>query len=727
MLPGRLCIGILEEDNPLKSYFRLKPLLVECEGKYEVFDGEAVYPEDGCIRIVPDKNESSHFKGRMRRMGRYCVLDLREHTGENDKIRPNKNYRGDESERNAHIVYSDVVREPAADMIFEIAAFDHESGIWEGEAPGTPRILSPESLDTWRFMPAEEGELAHVERDGQALREDEIQRFDIPGFPGQTLQLAIRLPAALPSVLGVPAPKAEPAPEQPKPAPRPAAEEKPWISHDHMPPPPPQPSGVHLSPMQQTLLAQSGLNPRRNRSLQEIIEEKWRHSRVDQLGHPIPAQAMGQPVESPVDRAINALRDAWNIPEIRGQLVEALGGMHELSYRVEHHKLNTAEAERRRELEDMEAERLRALADLDKLRRDKKALRDSFKQEIRQEEADAFKDAVERTKAAQAECTKYEAAAEEARKGAELAQDAFRSLKDGRFEEKLRDFALTSRAAELLGKAGDEQPAAPAVSEEAPSREEWLQRMKEAFASEGLHISPIQAANLLVCAALGESMIISGPAACDKLAAARALGKAMGSYREISGRDANAGDAIVALVPNANHKPGADVCRGLGRADRRVVSVVADSGFPISPESLERSFLIRMEAPAADSPWRPLPKGECALAPVSVAALRSAVLVEDGELPAALERRLQKVRTALAQHKVRLSRGSLDAMWHFCTAMLATGKVSPGEALDMAFAQKALPGVLAEAPVECLVELKTILADMPRCIAMLDEPLPILV
>ena len=124
MLPGKLCIGILEEDNPQKSYFRMKPLLVENEGRYEAVSSEEIYPEEGCIRIVPDKNESSYFKARMRRMGRYCVLDLREHAGENDKIRPNKNYKGDDTERNAHIVYSDVVREPARDMIFEIAEFD---------------------------------------------------------------------------------------------------------------------------------------------------------------------------------------------------------------------------------------------------------------------------------------------------------------------------------------------------------------------------------------------------------------------------------------------------------------------------------------------------------------------------------------------------------------------------------------------------------------------------
>ena len=102
-LPGKLCIGILEEDNPLKSYFRFKPLLVEQEGKYVPFEDGEAYPEDGCIRIVPDKNESSHFKARMRRIGLFSVVDLTAHPNENDKIRPNKNYHGDGNETNAYL------------------------------------------------------------------------------------------------------------------------------------------------------------------------------------------------------------------------------------------------------------------------------------------------------------------------------------------------------------------------------------------------------------------------------------------------------------------------------------------------------------------------------------------------------------------------------------------------------------------------------------------------
>ena len=103
-LPGKLCIGILEEDNPLKSYFRLKPLLVEADGKFVAYTQQEDYPKDGCIRIVPDKNESYQFKIRMHKLGLFCVVDLRAHPVDNDKIRPNKNFREDSPEQNAYII-----------------------------------------------------------------------------------------------------------------------------------------------------------------------------------------------------------------------------------------------------------------------------------------------------------------------------------------------------------------------------------------------------------------------------------------------------------------------------------------------------------------------------------------------------------------------------------------------------------------------------------------------
>jgi len=753
MLPGKLCIGILEEDNPLKSYFRLKPLLVEDAGKYVVFDGSDIYPEEGCIRIVPDKNESSHFKARMRRMGRYCVLDLRDHAGENDKIRPNKNYHGDETERNAHIVYSDVVREPAENMIFDVLPAQEEA--WEGEAPGTPRAVREGSLETWVYTPGAEGAKGSLAPDGEQLATEELQRFDIPGFPGETLHFVIRLPGVMPSVIGAPAPRAEAA-AQPVPAeapkaaereaaPQPAAPapepEKPWISHDL--PRMPALRTENMSPMQQALAAQSGLNPKRSRTLQEIIEEKWRHSRVDQLGHPVPANAMGHPVENPLENALEALKKAWSIPEIRERLVSSIAEMEQFSGALDGRRKALSASALQHELEDLEAERLRTLSEIDKLRREKRNLRETFKQEIREEESGALREAIEKTRAARKEQEKYEAAAQEARKAAEFAQDAFAALNDGRFEEKLRDFALTSRAVELLNRPAEPVKSVAIPSEEAPGREEWIDRLRRAFIEEGLEISEIQAANLLVCIALNGSLMLAGKASSDKCTTARALARALGAkdsgrYVELNGRphgakaetDLEEGELpAVALVREANCAPGADVTRGLlnGKKNCVVVSALSECGYPVSPEALERGFLLYLEPVNAQIPWKSPAKPAGDFSPVRMQALQDAFFAAEAELPPALDRRLQKLRDALVLHGVRLSRHTLDLMWHYCAAMVALGKISAGEALDLAFSQKALPCILAEAPVECLVELKNLLAGMPHSLAMLEKPLPIMI
>lgn len=738
MLPGKLCIGILEEDNPLKAYFRMKPLLVENDGKYELFEGRETYPEDGCIRIVPDKNESSHFKARMRRMGRYCVLDLRDHAGENDKIRPNKNYHGDDTEHNAHIVYSDVVREPADDMIFEIAE-ELQPGTWDKAAPGTPRLLSGTALETWAYTsPAEDGGQASIAPDGKALVEEELQRFELAGFSEEKLHFAIRLPDRMDSVTGAPKPRQErvPAPlPQPERIAPPTAQEKPWISHD-LPKAPPLRG--RITNLRQSLEAQSGLNPRRNRSLQEVIEEKWRHSRVDQLGHPVPAQATGHPLENPLELALDKLRDVWNTPELRERLIASISELDEFHGALVNSFHQKRNGVLHRELEDLEAERLQSLHALDKLRREKKSLRETFKQEIREEEEAAFREAVERTRKAQAECEKQEAAARDAREIAAAAEDFYASLSDGRFEKKLKEFAFTSRAVELLSRPAEAHNRREEASDEAPTAQEWIERARRAFAAEGIDIDENHAVNLLICAALSDSLLLSGPASSDKDATARALARTLGALRPgrcltvCKGADTHALMAPselprVALVHSANNHPGAEIDRGLcGTAENLlVISNISDAGMPVSPEALERGFLIRLEPASAQTPWRPAAPSDEDFSPVRMEALRAAFLSDAVELPAAVETKLQSLRGALAMDGVRLSRRTLNMMWRYCAAAVRLNRVSAEEALDLAFAQKALPCILAEAPVECLAKLKTLLNGMPHSLSLLSKPLPI--
>ena len=742
MLPGKLCIGILEEDNPLKAYFRLKPLLMEKEGRYHPYDGLEKYPEDGCIRIVPDKNESSHFKARMRRMGLYCVLDLRDHADENDKIRPNKNYKTDEMERNAYIVYSDVVREPAEHMIYEIVdhpAPEGDFAEWTLDPPATPYILLGDGLEIWRFEPGSEETPARIAREGGTLDAGEIQRIEIPGFRDEILHLAVRLPETMESVIAQPAPKAEtPAPKvEPAPAPPAPPEEKPWISHDPQPAPRRDPN---LSPMQQILAAQSGLNPRRNRSLQEIIEEKWRHSRVDQLGHPVPGGAMGKPLESPVEAAVRAVRHAFSRPESQRELISELAHMEEFSAPLKEKQAALANEKLRRELEDLEAERLKSLAALDQLRRDKLALREEFKQEIRDEAKGDLKEALDKAKTAQAECKRFRAEAEAARKDAEFARDAMAALEDGRFEGRLREFAVNSRAAEIIRNPEKLPPAAEKCAPDAePTRAEWIVRTVQAFAAEGIALSEAEAANLLVCAALGKKLILSGPAAAHKCETARALARALGApaagryietakpgKREAGAVCAESEIAALALLRDANALPG-DVFRGLHAENLVVAAAVSDSGFPLSAEALEQGFMLRIEPVGADAPWRPLRADGAAFPPLGMAALEKAFLAEAADIPESLTLRLQKLRAALAKYGVRLSRRTLDLMWRYCAAMLNAGGLAPMDVLDMAVAQRALPCILAEAPVDCLKELPQLLSGLPKSLALLQKPLPVLI
>lgn len=596
-------------------------------------------------------------------------------------------------------------------------------------------------METWTYLPPEAaGGAGRIAPDGEALSGEGLQRFALSGFGGETLRFAVQSPAN--------AAKADDAPHagdaaqisedanKGDAAQSPNEAEKPWISHE---PPAPEAMREHLSPLEQAMAAQCGLNPRRNRSLQEIIEEKWRHSRIEQLGHPVPARAMGRPVEDPLQRAIQTLQETWRIPELRNPLVDAMAELAEFSAALNGRVRRQAEGALRRELEDLEAERLKSLDDLDRLKREKHALREQFKQEIREEEADALREAVERTHIAQEECARQETAAAEARRAADCARDAFAALSDGRFEDKLMDFAITSRAAELIAKG---MPAMESVraAEVAPDRAEWIARAQRAFAAEGLEIGEIQAANLLVCAALSDSILLSGSAASDKDTVARAMARALGAldakrYAELSEsrlpESWNLASDLpaVALVRNANGAMNATIDRGLCGAAKNliVISTLADggAGYPVSAEALERGFLIRVEPESAQSPWKRALPAAGTFPPATLSALRDSFRAHAAEIPVALERRFQRIRDALSKHGVRLSRRTLDMMWNYCAAMLALRKISAGEVLDLAFAQKALPCILAEAPLECLMELEKILSGMPHSLSLLRAPLPI--
>ena len=766
-LPGKLCIGILEEDNPLKSYFRFKPLLVEEEGRYVPFEDGQAYPEDGCIRIVPDKNESSHFKARMRRIGLFSVVDLTAHPNENDKIRPNKNYHGDTGEQNANIIYSDVVREPAPDMIYEILSGMPQDGVTA--KPHTRRVLVRKDGVVegvcYGWEPVETAAEATAEASvrlspaEEACPIDAMQVFDIPGFRDEILHFAIKPAAMMAQVSDLPPEKAEkPAPEareaeaapQPAPvaAPVPAPvqpPEKPWITHDASMLPPP--IDARLSPMQRLMAAQTGLNPRRGRSLQELIEDKWQQSRLNQLGHPVAPIATGDPVANPVQTAVEAVRSVWNNPDMRAPLMESLSGIEEFGITFRECREIVRKSAIEKQLNELEAQRLKILADMEQLRKGREELRSQLKQEIRRDEAADLADAVRKTEAAKARQEEFEKMAEEARSAAISAQDALDALSNGELERKLCEFANNSRILEQLERIRQRQQTADAEKDiktgyEKISLSAFADRIAEAFAAEGWMIDKKTAANLAVCVAAGSLTLFSGPAGSGKSAAPRlaaeALGWKDGRFAAVApGRRAPderlkafAGEPAMILLDDANTAPG-DPMRGLADAAWKFCVTLQDTGHPVNADLLDKGFMIRLSRPACDAPWQPAeahPRTACP--PVDLSALQAEIrALAKAYAPDSLAPRMDALRRMLAEQGAALSRRALDETWYYCGAMTALlqADADPDEIFDLAVAQRILPALLAAAPIGALVAVRNAIKDMPHCQALLSQPLPVMI
>ncbi len=791
-MPGKLCVGILEEDNPLRSYFRFKPLLMEENGRYVPFEDQERYPDEGCIRIVPDKNESYYFKSRMRQNGLFSVVDLRDHPGENDKIRPNKNYRRGGEEINAYIIYSDVVRGPAPDMIYQLLPVETlQQAI---QKPHTARVLLRQEngvnpiCHEWVSID-EESQLGTLKPTDVTCAVADFQAFEVPGFRGETLAFLIK-PAALMDAVcetaehspvrhetapvpekheeksalrekpapvkekekaepEVRKPEPEPAPEpekvEPEAAPEPEQTDKPWIHHDaSMLPPPVDP---RLSRAEQLMAAQAGLNPRRGRSLQELIDEKWAHSRLNQLGTPVAPIATGEPVRSPVDVAVEAVREAWGHPQMREDLLNAVMRMDGIIDVARERWQAARQSAIAAELNTLEAQRLELLNDIDHLNLNKQKVRDQLKQELRQDEAEALADAVQKTKAAQKEQKKYEKLAEEARLAAEDARALLDQLAGKALEDKIRDVALTRHVEERLELLKSEAASLPPVPE-ALDINGLIDRLLAQTEAMGWRFSRADAANLCVCLVLSPVLLLSGGPGSGKTTVAKLLAGALGTVdagrcaicppsRKLLSEDSRvealnrcADVPAAVILDDCNLVPAQDALRGAAQLvdpSWRIIATVQDahSGLQLNANALDRGFMVRLSVPA-DLPWQPptrrtLPSESL----VNIEAIRASL--PQADMPAALVERMDALRKGMGECDATLSRRALDDAWRYCAAMLALmGEDVDAETIfDRAIAQRILPVALASAPIEAVLKLRELVADMPICRDLLTQPLPI--
>ena len=813
MLAGKLTIGFLQEDNPVKAFFRIRPVHTPDETTgCAIEDIEKNYPENGYIRIVPDKNELSQFRVRMRELGRIAALDLRKYPGENEKIRPNKNY-GIGPEKNAMIVYSDAICQIAQDVACQVIdaqyVFLSDEVTLRIETPGTKYVLLKRegqlsgpwiwthANDVTGCITLKQSSEYPMRAVAQANIDDKLIELKDPDGEAVTLMMdptafgiealieeKIQIPAGetVPSENNTPDDTAqntaetaaektiennpvtlekrpEPAIEaekiQSEPAPsQPPVQEKSWMQRTEMPEYPRAVSG-RMNMRDQVLRAQSGINPRRGRSLSEVVDEQWRKSRYDQLGHPVPAMATGHPVISPIEQVERAVKEAWKLPDARSGVLKSI--LKDESVReaicecLKLHvsaQINTPDEH----IQALEVDRLKLVTEIDALRIKRADMKSALMDELRKTHAREIEKYEQTEAALRAEVKRNEEAARRAQLAAEAASGQLKKTAE-QVEEQMLSHLMASRAIELAMHA-TEQGSEPAMHPNLyePSAGALISDLRVQLESAGFTLNNDDAVGLLAAMMTGGLLIVSGASGSGKSQLVRQLAAALGltgpAKRFAEARsvdDPEVKELIkncdgltpsILLVDDVNLEDNDDAVNGAIRLQEEakakgmplcIVLTVQDmpDGKPLSARLLGRAFFIRLDPASKTARWKPpelLPPSPDHA--VKLSAIQSALMPVD-ELEAEVESRLIRLRAELEKIGYIIDRRTLNELWRYCASVVKVGRVTGMDALDNALSMRALPAMLAAMDIEQLTQLPQIFGDLPECMKLMEQPLPL--
>lgn len=392
-LDRELVLVHLEEDNIARAYFRVRPLLTVSGDAQE--EAARLWPDHGCLRIVPDRNEQHTFKERMRALGSYCVINLTGIPPEANKIRTNKNYHPDRGESNQYILFSDTVQalpEHTFYQVLEGAVSDYAALAEQSVTPlffirengalyGPVRRNSPEQpdaakddADTVYSVACPDGVVRLIlcqETPASAIAEPPVASAEDDSLPiGKPLEILDATRGFEETLRDISQPLSQGANLLRE-------------SHDKPAEPVARPAAP-AAPLTGTPLYRAQLRtsvPQPKNKLQEVVSSQWRIARNDPPADPLPAGAAMSHVENPVENACTSLRAAWQLPESRAQIVDFLFSLDGMRAHLEPAAgAGTAGATPLQKvllsrLQDLEAERLTALVQLDKAKADVEAYR----------------------------------------------------------------------------------------------------------------------------------------------------------------------------------------------------------------------------------------------------------------------------------------------------------------------------------------------------------------
>ena len=393
----RVTMAFLEEDNAQRAFFRLRPLLNGVGPCTQ--EDLSVLPDEGFARIVPDKNEQTNFKDRMRALGSLCMIDLTPYPPEANKIRTNKNYAPEKGEKNQYILYSDVIHALPETLVYE-AAFAETAeeiqekaasfitplgyvcagGQWYGPlGPGREiaaaaedmlkehlhSVCFPDGKERLFYWPVtaepvperldqEEDKLLAVESPASKAAEPHLFAMDA----SITAQTAFGRPA----MMQIPARAAVP-----------------------------EEASLSGTPLYTGAVSRARLTRTRN-PLHEVVDAQWRAAKYESPSAQLQQGANLRHVENPLEQFREAAEAAWAIPGAQQQMLEtllALPGMQKRLEKMFHfgEPDSLLVASMRRQLQDLEAERLALLVQLDKARENKAAFREEVLAAAQQEHA----------------------------------------------------------------------------------------------------------------------------------------------------------------------------------------------------------------------------------------------------------------------------------------------------------------------------------------------------